>query len=131
MTALEYFRLLAPEFAAVSDATANVWLNLALNFVKIDCLDAERRAMAHALYAAHLLGTTTQRSAGGGGSIAQGPLIKEKEGDLERSYGFAKDGKTYSGVLSYLDQYNVLADECLLVTGGGGINIMTRVTPWY
>ena len=55
MTELEYFRLLAPEFASVPDATVNSWLTMAGNLIVVGCLDAERAAMAQALYAAHLL----------------------------------------------------------------------------
>ena len=49
MTALEYFRLLAPEYAATIDATVNKWLTMAGNLIVVGCLDAERAAMAQAL----------------------------------------------------------------------------------
>ena len=114
MTELEYFRLLAPEFASVPDATVNSWLTMAGNLIVVGCLDAERAAMAQALYAAHLL---TLSAAGG----AVGAVVSEREGDLSRTYATIKGCDTLLGSTSYGQQYIDLTRPCF------GVNIMTRI----
>ena len=114
MTELEYFRLLAPEFAGVADATVNQWLSVAGNLTETGCLDAERAAMAQALYAAHLL---TLSTAGG----AVGAVVSEREGDLSRTYATIKGCDTVLGSTSYGQQYIELTRPCF------GVNIMTRI----
>ena len=114
MTELEYFRLLAPEFASVPDATVNQWLSVAGNLTETGCLDAERAAMAQALYAAHLL---TLSTAGG----AVGAVVSEREGDLSRTYATIKGCDTVLGSTSYGQQYIELTRPCF------GVNIMTRI----
>ena len=114
MTELEYFRLLAPEFASVADATVNSWLTMAGNLIAVGCLDAERAAMARALYAAHML---TLSTAGG----AVGAIVSEREGDLSRTYATIKGGDTVLGSTSYGQQYIELTRPCF------GVNIMTRI----
>jgi hypothetical protein len=118
MTELEYFRLLAPEFASVPDATVNQWLSVAGNLTETGCLDTERAAMARALYAAHMLSLTTR--SGQGGAAALGPVTSEKEGDLQRSYGGLKGGDTILGSTSYGQQYLDVTRACF------GSAIMTR-----
>ena len=119
MTELQYFRLLAPEFAGVADATVQQWLSVAGNLASTGCLDAEREAMARALYAAHMLSLTTR--SGQGGAAALGAVTSEKEGDLQRSYGGVKGGDTYMGQTSYGQQYLDITKACF------GAAIMTRV----
>ena len=114
MTELEYFRLLAPEFASVPDATVNSWLTMAGNLIVVGCLDAERAAMAQALYAAHLL---TLSTAGG----AVGAVVSEREGDLSRTYATIKGCDTVLGSTSYGQQYIEITRPCF------GVNIMTRI----
>ena len=113
MTKLEYFRLLAPEFASVPDAAVNSWLTMAGNLIEVGCLDAERAAMAQALYAAHLLAL----SEGGAG----GAIVSEREGDLSRTYATIKGCDTLLGSTSYGQQYIELMRPCF------GVNIMTRI----
>lgn len=119
MTELEYFRLLAPEFASVDDATVQQWLSVAGNLANTEGLDSERVAMARALYAAHMLSLSTR--SGQGGAAALGPVTSEKEGDLQRSYGGLKGGDTYMGQTSYGQQYLDITKACF------GAAIMTRV----
>lgn len=122
MTALEYFRLLAPAFSTSSDVTVNQWLSIAGNLINTDCLDAERAAMANALYAAHLLASTP--STNEGVNAAQGAITSEREGDLQRTYGALKGSDTWLGQTSYGQQYLQITKVC------AGAGIMTRVTPW-
>lgn len=115
MTELDYFRLLAPEFAGVADATVNSWLTMAGNLIEVGCLDAERAEMAQALYAAHLLALSE------GGASSGGAIVSEREGDLSRTYAAIKGGDTLLGSTSYGQQYIDLTRPCF------GVNIMTRV----
>jgi hypothetical protein len=119
MTPLEYFRLLAPEFASVSDGTFATWLTVAQNTTNTACLDAERANMANALYAAHLLWVTTNQASGSGGGL--GAIKREKEGDLEREYGEIKGADSWLTQSPYGLQYNDLTRACY------GLGIMTRV----
>lgn len=115
MTALEYFRLLAPEYAATSDATVNKWLAMADLQAAETCFTDERAAMAQALYAAHLLALSE------GGASSGGAIVSEREGDLSRTYATIKGGDTLLGSTSYGQQYIDLTRPCF------GVNIMTRV----
>lgn len=117
MTALEYFRLLAPEFAAIPDSTVNAWLGIAGNVANVSCLDDERAAMALALYAAHSLSVSQKTNSNG----SQGAVTMEKEGDLQRSYGTVQGGDTWLGGTGYGQQYLDLTSACF------GASIMTRI----
>jgi hypothetical protein len=116
MTALQYFRLLAPEFASISDAIVNQWLTIAEMFVPTGCIDAEKYAMATALYAAHLIKQSIVSASGG----AVGPVTMEKEGDLARSYGTTKGDDSVLGSTTYGLQYMQVTAACY------GSAIMTR-----
>lgn len=65
MTALEYFRLIAPEYSSTLDATVNQWLAVANIQAAETCFADDRAAMAQALYAAHLLTLSTAGGAVG------------------------------------------------------------------
>ena len=114
MTELEYFRLLAPEFASVADATVNQWLAIANLQAAETCFTDDRAEMAQALYAAHLL---TLSMAGG----IVGAVVSEREGDLSRTYATIKGGDTVLGSTSYGQQYIELTRPCF------GVNSMTRI----
>ena len=122
MTPLEYFRLLAPEFAGVADAPVQTWLTMAGNLVDTGCLDAERAAMACALYAAHLLSLTLSIGRASDGTL--GAVTSEREGDLQRTYGALKGSDSWLGQTPYGQQYLDITKVC------SGAAIMTRVTPW-
>lgn len=120
MTSLEYFRLLAPEFAAVSDTVVNQWLLIATNLVNPGCLPAETLNMAIALYAAHMLSIATNSASGGATGYAA--VKREKEGDLEREYSVSAT----SGAVNYWDStpYGIQFNQ--LTLGCFGAAIMTR-----
>jgi hypothetical protein len=117
MTPLEYFRVLAPEFAAVPDASVNVWLQMALDEINVECLDVERAARAQALYAAHLLKTSSSAATGSGG---MGQVTSEKEGDLQRTYATLSNSTTWIGSTPYGQMYLEITRVC------GGVGILTR-----
>ena len=89
--ALEYFRLIAKEFAEIDDETVQKWMGIVSFYVDLDKYPEDKAQYIIALYAAHLL-TLTQRANSSSGYA--GTVAREKEGDLERtyiSYGFSKD----------------------------------------
>ena len=116
MTALDYFRMFATEFAGIADADVNKWLALATNDVYAPCLSAEELARAQALYAAHLLKQSEDAANGG----ARGTITSEKEGDLQRSYGTGAGSYVQKGSTPYYDQYFELVSRCF------GATILTR-----
>lgn len=118
MTPLQYFRLLAPEFVSVNDATVDTWLSMAGSLANTSCLDAERAAMAQALYAAHMLYLTERQAAGG--SAAQGAIVSEKEGDLQREYAHVRGSDSWLGQTGYGQQFMEVTRSCY------GSAIMTR-----
>lgn len=118
MTPLQYFRLLAPEFASVTDETVNTWLTVAGNLANVDCLELEVANMALALYAAHLLWSANNAAAGG----SVGAVTMEKEGDLQRQYGAVKGSDTWLGRSPYGQQYLNVTSPCF------GAAIMTRIS---
>lgn len=116
MTALEYFRMFATEFAAIDDADVSKWLALAANDVYAPCLSDEEMARAQALYAAHLLKQSQDAASGG----SRGMITSEKEGDLTRSYGTGAGSYVQKGATPYHDQYFELVSRCF------GATILTR-----
>jgi hypothetical protein len=116
MTALEYFRVVAKQFASMDDPEVNVWLNIA-SMNAHNCLIGDQANLAQALYAAHMLQLDSENQAGQGG---RGNITSEKEGDLSRSYesSVSKDG--WLDLSGYGQQYANMIVGCF----GGGI--MTR-----
>lgn len=118
MTTLEYFRLFANEFSAMSDAIVNTWIGIAENLVNTNGLDDERAKMATALYTAHLIAIASRASAGNG--LVSGALQSEREGDLSRSYVAVKGSDTWLGQSAYGMQY------LDIIRAVYGMGIMTR-----
>lgn len=124
MTALEYFRIVATQYASMSDADVQVWIDIA-KLTSADftgCLGEERYNLALALLAAHLI-TLQNNAASSGGAVVSGPVISEKEGDLSRTY--ASNDSSASGSLidstPYGSQYVALTAACV------GAPILTRI----
>ena len=115
MTALQYFRLLAVEFASVIDATVNTWITIATSDVYAPCLSAEELARAQALMAAHLMKLSSDAASGVAGSVKS-----EREGDLSRTYGSIAGDDTVLGSTTYGMQYLQITARCF------GASIMTR-----
>lgn len=87
MTTLEVFRLVAPEFSAVNDAT----VNNAITFVSDEISESKfgsqyNKALAY--LAAHFLAwqAVIANTGSTSGAAVGGRIISEKEGDLSRSY---------------------------------------------
>lgn len=117
-TALQYFRIVGKQFAAIPDADVQVWLDMAGTLGAAGCLMGDPANLAAALYAAHLMYLDAENMTGEGG---RGPIKSEKEGDLARTYGSV--GGSASGWLS-LSPYGLQYDQMLVGCVGSGI--MTR-----
>ena len=120
MTPREYFRLLAPEFASLTDVQVDGLITVAQLFVYAPCLDQERLNAATAMYAAHL--AYLQAQSANGNTSGAGPITSEKEGDLSRSYGngSASSSTTLLGQDRYGQMYLDATAACF------GATIMTR-----
>lgn len=117
MTQLEWFRLLAPAYSALTDEQVTALLTASALFVNVSCLDDDRANAATALYAAHLQ-WVGQASAGNGGIV--GNIKSEREGDLSRTYGNLNGDDTWIGQSPYGLQYMDIVKVC------SGAGIMTR-----
>lgn len=103
MTQLQWFRLLASEFSALTDAQVNALLSAAAVFVDTSGLNTDQANAAMALYAAHLQWISVNRTSIG---ASQGNITSEKEGDLQRSYSGMKNEDTWIGQSPYGQQFN-------------------------
>lgn len=117
MTSLEFFRIIASQFSSISDEVVNQWLLIAGLNANTACLDDDRKNLALAYYAAHLLFLDAENSSGSGG---RGPIKSEREGDLSRTYGDGYGGNTWYSLSPYGQEYWNMISGCI----GGGI--MTR-----
>lgn len=110
---LSLFRVIAPEFAEVSDEE----IKARIDFVKplIGKNFGELYTRAVALYTAHVM--TLQRliadEGATGGVITSGAITREREGDLERSYGGENSGDLLSKT-AYGKQYSQLLKMCIV-----------------
>jgi hypothetical protein len=113
---LELFRFLVPYFAAVPDVDVLAALALAEPH-RPACLTPAQQDEAQVWYAASiLLERQRQTEAGSGtGPIPYG-IKSEKEGDLQRTYGFI-EGVT--DPIDFGDRYDALARLC------GGLGAIT------
>jgi len=118
MTQLQWFRLLAPEFSALSDAQVSALLTAAAVFVSVTGLNTDQANAALALYAAHLQWITVNRASGSSSSV--GNVKSEREGDLARTYSSISGDDTWLGQSPYGLQFT----EIMRAAVGGCI--MTR-----
>lgn len=136
-TSLEYFRIIAKQFAALSDGEVQIWLDMATTLGAAGCLLGDPANLATALYAAHLLQLDAENSTGEGG---RGPIKSEKEGDLARTYGTTTgvtDG--WLGLTPYGQQYANMQLGCTgatIMTRYGlevpqGIEVINGLPPYY
>jgi hypothetical protein len=104
-TQLEIVRLIAPEFAAVSDEDVLAFLDLAPLYIDPELVPEDRRGLALALQACILMSMQAQSSTG---SATAGPVTREKEGDLERSYGYSSNSTAEERKNGYQKQLDAL-----------------------
>ncbi len=113
---LSYFRLIASEFADVTDEQVLEWAQIVTFYVDLDSYPKDKAEYIVALYIAHLLTLSSRAKSSAGYS---GNLSREKEGDLERT--FASIG--VSGESLNSTQYGEMLKDLLINTG---IGILTR-----
>lgn len=118
MTTLQWFRMFASEFSALTDAEVNALLTAAAVFVSVGGLNADQANAALALYAAHLQWVSVNHTSGS--SSYSGNIKSEKEGDLSRTYGTMQGDDTWIGQSPYGQQFNDIMRAAI-----GGC-IMTR-----
>lgn len=99
-TQLEIIRLMAPEFASVSDTDVQKFLDLAPLYIDPERVPEDRRGLVLALKACSLMFMQGESASG---QSHGGTLIREKEGDLERAFG-GGGSSTYGGVKNIYEQ---------------------------
>ena len=116
MTQLQWFRLLASEFSALTDAQVNALLSAASVFVDTSGLNTDQANAALALYAAHMQWVSVYHTS----STKTGNVTSEKEGDIARTYGTMQGDDTWIGQSPYGQQFNDI------MRAATGSCIMTR-----
>lgn len=115
MTILEVFRLIAPEFADVTDEVVQANIDLYADMIsKKNFGRFYERAVA--FYTAHNMALANIVSAEGssGSSITAGAIIREKEGDLERQYSEGGSSTDLFDKTLYGRQYQSLLRLCVV-----------------
>jgi len=107
-TQLEVLRIVAPEFASVSDETVQGMLDLAPLFISPELYPVESRGLALVYQACILL---LQRQSSESGTSGGGDLIREKEGDLERQFSSSqtKSNNHFGGASIYQNMLDRLS----------------------
>lgn len=115
MTALEYFRLLAPAYENETDEVVSQFLTLAASRFSVCGAPDDIEAQVQALGAAHLMALRDRSYDGSSGGF----ITSEREGDLSRSYG--RHGGAFSATI-YGDQLEDLLNQycgpCILTRLG-------------
>jgi hypothetical protein len=111
MTAKEFLAFLYPRYSTTSEADVEVALRMAEDYIAA-CLSEAKQLESQALYAAYLLESKDKRENGDPLTTPAGPLIQEKEGQLERRYADpGLDGNNYVDH-SYYGRWKALYDSC-------------------
>lgn len=112
MAASDILAFIAPEFA---DSPANM-LTYALSLAEAyrpSCLSQAKGDEAVALYAAWLLSVRASSCGAAAGGGTAGPLLMEKEGDLQRQWGGARDTTLSAAQMgNYKARFDALARLC-------------------
>ena len=117
-TQLETLRLLAPEFAGISDVEVQKFLDIAPLFIDPMKFSIETRGLALVYQACSLMYQQSQSSSGQSSGM---DLTMEKEGDLQRSYGRAGVTNAKGAVKDiYMQQLDMLTLQF------AGSTMMTR-----
>lgn len=129
MDVLAVFRIAAPEFSEVEDATILANLDFYADLVSRKNFGRfYERAVA--LLTAHYmaLANTAAQEGSGSSSITAGAVIREKEGELERQYSESTDGNELLAKTIYGQQYLALRRVCIipLTVRGIGYGICGR-----
>lgn len=113
MTALQWFRFYAKEYAGLTDVEVEALLAIATILMPPNCLTGDQANAALALYAAHLNWINVN-----GSESTRGDIKREKEGDLEREYAVGSNNSSKS--LLERSPYGLQFDQITLGCFGGG-----------
>lgn len=111
MTPVQYLQFLFPAFETLEEEAVATALEIAADYIPA-CLTESKQNEAQALYAAYLLEQRVNREAGASTSLPAGPLIQEKEGQLERRYADTTMLGTGYVDTSFYGRWKVLNDVC-------------------
>jgi len=120
---LEVLRLVAPEFAAISDTDVQSFLDMAPLFIDPMRYPEASRGLILVYQACSLMyrqGLSSGSISGGSGGST---LTREKEGDLERAWGKSSN-KSADSKFGERNIYDIQLDQ--LTLGVDGAPIMTR-----
>jgi len=110
MTPQELLLFFYPAAAAADPQAVETALLLAADY-RPACLPLTKQDEAQALYAAYLLEDITARNTGGNVTGYAGPLVREKEGQLERQYADTT-GNTALRDATFYGRWKELNDLC-------------------
>lgn len=111
MTVEEYLAFIYPAYTDSSAEDIAFALLVAKDY-NAECLPLNKQVESQALYAAYLLEGKVKRDSGEFTPIPAGPLIQEKEGQLERRYSDAGlNGENFVDH-SYYGRWKALYDAC-------------------
>ena len=112
MTVLEYLAFIYPALATAAPESVAAAELISADYVP-HCLTPVKQIEAQALYMAYLLEDVAARKSGGNVSGVAGPLIREKEGQLERQYAdTTKNTNASVRDNSYYGRWKELNDIC-------------------
>lgn len=112
MTVLDYLAFIYPAYASASPEAVLTAELISADYIP-HCLTPVKQIEAQALYMAYLLEDVAARESGGNVSGVAGPLIHEKEGQLERRYADAtKNVNATFRDNSYYGRWKELNDLC-------------------
>ena len=106
MTALEIFRMIASEFASMTDEDVQKWLDLAAEFIDQETF-GDKYDSAVAYYAAHLIKVES-------GNGTAGAIEEKKVGDLRIKYHQGNEALMGFNTTSYGQQYLVIQKGCVV-----------------
>ena len=112
MTAIEWLNFVYPASVTADPTQVTTALTLAADY-RPSCLPEARQDEAQALYAAYLLEDVAARSSGGYVGGYAGPIVREKEGQLERQYADTTGNTNFNTRdTTYYGRWKELNDLC-------------------
>ena len=115
MTILAIFRVIAPEFKDIPDATVQANIDIYADMIsRANFGKYYERAVA--FYTAHNMALTNLMTSSGSSSadVTGGAIVREKEGDLEKQYAEGKNSNDLLDKTVYGKQYLNLMKVCIV-----------------
>ena len=111
MTVEEYLAFFYPAYSETDPEDVAIAVLMAADY-NAACLPLNKQAESQALYAAYLLEAKAKRDSGDSLPAPAGPLIQEKEGQLERRYSEMGINPENFIDHSYYGRWKALYDSC-------------------